>query len=206
MIRYIFLLLWLLPLSVPAQDIDRQLMDAWYLHRNQSADATMYGITQSAYPIALALPLAQWIHGLAAHNPGSIRNGMQTAGALVAATGITYGLKYTLQRRRPYMDHPQYQPYHYDSSPSFPSGHTALAFASATSLSLCYPKWYVIAPAYAWAGAVGYSRIHLGAHYPSDVLAGAITGTLSALASYHLNRWLQQKWKQKTVHHVPVSH
>jgi membrane-associated phospholipid phosphatase len=52
---------------------------------------------------------------------------------------------------------------------SFPSQHTSFAFATATALSLQYRKWWVVVPAYTWAAMVGYSRLYLGQHYPSDV-------------------------------------
>jgi membrane-associated phospholipid phosphatase len=64
-----------------------------------------------------------------------------------------------------------------------------------TSLSVAYPKWYVIAPAYTWAAGVAYSRLALGAHYPSDVLAGAIIGSGSAWLNIKLNQWLNKKSK-----------
>ncbi len=57
---------------------------------------------------------------------------------------------------------------------SFPSGHATTAFALATVLSLWYPKGW-----WAWgalAALVGWSRIVLGSHFPSDVLAGAVLG------------------------------
>ncbi len=79
----------------------------------------------------------------------------------------------------------------------FPSGHTSLAFAIATSLSLKYPKWYVIAPSYVWACSVGYSRMNLGVHYPSDVLAGAVLGAGSAFLTYKLNEWFWKKQNNK---------
>lgn len=63
-------------------------------------------------------------------------------------------------------------------------------FALATSLSLSYPKWYIIVPSYAWAGSVGYSRMDLGVHYPSDVLAGAVIGAGSAWLTYYINKKL----------------
>lgn len=78
-----------------------------------------------------------------------------------------------------------------------PSGHTSTAFATATSLSLAYPKWYVVAPSFVWAGAIGYSRMHLGVHYPSDVLAGAIVGSGSAYLTYKANQWINKKRKKK---------
>jgi undecaprenyl-diphosphatase len=59
---------------------------------------------------------------------------------------------------------------------SFPSGRTSAAFATATYLSLEYLKLYVIVPSYSWASSVGYSRMYLGVHYPSDVLGGMIVG------------------------------
>jgi undecaprenyl-diphosphatase len=63
---------------------------------------------------------------------------------------------------------------------SFPSGHTGAAFLMATVISLAFPLFCV--PVLLWAGSVGFSRIYLGVHYPSDVLAGMILGLLSAQA------------------------
>ena len=67
-----------------------------------------------------------------------------------------------------------------------PSGHTALAFALATSAALEYKKWYVAVPAFLWASAVGYSRMYLGVHYFSDVLTGAAVGVGSAYLARYL--------------------
>lgn len=61
---------------------------------------------------------------------------------------------------------------------SYPSGHSTLAFTVATLLSLGLPlhgPWPFAA--YALAGAVAYSRLHLGVHYPLDILSGATIGT-----------------------------
>ena len=83
-------------------------------------------------------------------------------------------------------------PYSHESSPSFPSGHTASAFALATSLCIKYPKWYVIAPSALWACSVGVSRMNEGVHYPSDVLAGAAIGAGCAIVNIYVNRWLNR--------------
>ena len=80
----------------------------------------------------------------------------------------------------------------YADSPSFPSGHTAAAFSLATSLSITYPKWYVIAPSAVWACGVGFARINQGVHYPSDVVAGAAIGVGCAFANIYINRWLNK--------------
>jgi undecaprenyl-diphosphatase len=64
---------------------------------------------------------------------------------------------------------------------SFPSGHTAAAFVMATLLSYFIPMLAV--PLFTWAILVGFSRIYLGVHYPSDILAGIVVGMLSAFTA-----------------------
>jgi undecaprenyl-diphosphatase len=73
------------------------------------------------------------------------------------------------------------------SSSSFPSGHTASAFAFATAAGSAMPL--LSAPLRALATLVGYSRVHTGVHYPADVLAGAFIGVSAAeLAGRLLDR------------------
>lgn len=61
---------------------------------------------------------------------------------------------------------------------SFPSGHTAGAFVFAILFGHFFPV--VSVPLLIWASLVGYSRIYVGVHYPTDVLAGSILGVLCA--------------------------
>lgn len=70
------------------------------------------------------------------------------------------------------------------TSSSFPSGHTASAFAFAVGASTEVPPLAV--PLLGLAGAVGYSRVHTGVHYPGDVAAGALLGTAIAWSTRKL--------------------
>jgi membrane-associated phospholipid phosphatase len=185
------------------QGLDLELYDELYAHRNQSLDGTANFFSASVYPVAIATPLIQALYGIGSHDYRHAEYALQTTTGLIINTAITYGLKHAINRKRPYVDHPQYTPYEHDSSPSFPSGHSSYAFATATSLSLQYKKWYAVVPAYLWAGGVAYSRIHKGAHYPSDVLVGALVGAGSAYLSYKGNQWLKARWKKKTQQRFP---
>jgi membrane-associated phospholipid phosphatase len=129
-----------------------------------------------------------------------LKNAVAVGSALVVDAALTYSLKKIVNRPRPYVTYPtDIIPYSSESSMSFPSGHTSFAFATATSLSIKYPRWYVIAPSYLWAGAVGYSRMNLGVHYPSDVLAGAMLGAGSAWLTCKVNDWYWQQQGNKPI-------
>ena len=66
---------------------------------------------------------------------------------------------------------------------SFPSGHTGSSFAVASILLLGLPKKYGI-PAMILAALIGFSRLYVGVHYPTDVLCGAIIGIMIACIVY----------------------
>lgn len=142
-----------------------------------------------AVGVPVAMAVAAWIKDDRKLLKDAIYVGTSVAGTFV----VTYGMKYLFDRERPYDRYPdRVHAYSHESSPSFPSGHTATAFALATSLSLKYPKWYVIAPSALWACSVGVSRMNEGVHYPSDVLAGAAIGAGCAVANIYINKWLNQ--------------
>ena len=98
---------------------------------------------------------------------------------------IVWGMKEIIGRKRPLDD--------VVGNPAFPSGHTAYAFAGATLLGARYPKLRI--PLYIGAGLVGVTRIYLGRHYLSDVIAGAAVGTITgALVSRHRGTLLEWRF------------
>ena len=147
------------------------------------------GFSASAYPVSIATPVAVWVDGTIHHDKKTKHKAYEIAGSVIIAAGATEAMKLIFDRQRPYQKYTGVYPHTYEDGRSFPSGHTALAFATATSVSLHYKKWYVVAPAYAWAFGVGYSRLYLGEHYPTDVIGAAVTGAGSAVISH----WISKK-------------
>lgn len=64
---------------------------------------------------------------------------------------------------------------------SFPSGHTSAAFMMATVITYFFP--FLMAPLFCWASLVGFSRVVLGVHFPTDTLMGVVLGVSAALLS-----------------------
>ena len=96
--------------------------------------------------------------------------------AVISTSVIVWGMKQIIGRKRPLDE--------VGDTPAFPSGHTAHAFAGATLLGNRSPKLRI--PLYIGAGLVGITRVYLGRHYPSDVIAGAAVGTITGgLVSHH---------------------
>ena len=111
----------------------------------------------------------------------------------IAATSLTANLliKPFARRRRPdrvRIAVPVHRHVRMPTTQSFPSGHTAAAFAFATSVGHVLPV--AGPPLHALATVVGYSRVHTGVHHPSDTVVGALLGTTVAHGAMHLyDRW-----------------
>lgn len=155
-------------------------------------------ISKSAPYIAVGVPVLIGLHGLIDKDWKAFEDAIYIGTSVIEATVISYGLKYAVDRQRPFERYPD-KIFQRDnpSSASFPSGHTAAAFSLATSLSIKYPKWYVIAPSALWACSVGFARMNQGVHYPSDVLCGAIIGSGCAVANIYINKGLKRLFFSK---------
>jgi membrane-associated phospholipid phosphatase len=164
---------------------------------NPNGDAAMDGFfkTMSYEPavgaIAGGIPAGLLLWGLHKKDKALQNKGLQIGTAFVLNLGATLIIKNAVHRTRPYITYPDLNEKALESTASFPSGHTSVAFQTATSLTLNYPHWEVAVPAYLWASTVAYSRMHLGVHYPTDVLCGALLGAGSAWLTWKVN----QKWR-----------
>lgn len=151
------------------------------------------GLSHSGIILPIGVPTAMGIYALIKKDQPLLKDAVYIGTTVIEALGVTYGLKYAFDRQRPYEKYPgKLNPINPEDSPSFPSGHTAAAFSLVTSLSITYPKWYVIAPSAVWACGVGFARMNQGVHYPSDVLTGAAIGVGCAFANVYINRWLNK--------------
>jgi membrane-associated phospholipid phosphatase len=108
------------------------------------------------------------------------------ASVAVAAGVSNLAVKPLGHRRRPDRDArqvPVARHVRMPASTSFPSGHSAAAFAFATGVGHTLPAAAI--PLHALAALVAYSRVHTGVHFPADVVIGSLIGTVCAQAATH---------------------
>lgn len=111
------------------------------------------------------------------------RSGLRCTAAMLVANAVAQGpMKQFFGRKRPFhdvRDHVVVGKRPIDTS--FPSGHSASSFAAATSLAFAFPQHRRLLLAV--AAGVGFSRVYLGHHYPSDVLGGVFVGVSIGVAA-----------------------
>lgn len=180
-----------------SQNIDINILRDINLNRDKSTDNTFKFITNTSAAFSILAPVLIYSTGLIKHDSILKKQALFIGKTFLINTAITTALKYAVSRERPFNTYPDLDKQSKGGGGSMPSGHTSTAFATATSLSIAFPKWYVIAPSFVWASTVGYSRMHLGVHYPSDVLVGALVGSGSAYLTYKFNKWISKKYNSK---------
>lgn len=157
--------------------VDVAVYDAVASSRTPTLDLTMSASSEAAnrsvvwMAIAGALALTGGRRGRLAAHDGLMAIGLSSA-------TVNLGLKQIASRDCPLRDEvalAQDRWVRMPSSDSFPSGHTASAFAFATAAGQRIPALWL--PLHGLALLVGYSRVHTGVHYPGDVVAGAAVGS-----------------------------
>jgi membrane-associated phospholipid phosphatase len=192
----IFLILLIPAVSLP-QNFDINLLKSINSGETLKSDKYFRFISNSDAYVVFGTPVIMAGAGLIREDDEMVRNACVIAAAAILNVGVTNALKYTIRRDRPWITWPDIVNKSDSDGPSLPSSHTSTAFATATSLSLAYPEWYIIVPSFTYAGTVAYSRMHLGAHYPSDVAAGALVGAGCAYLTFKVNKALQNKNKRR---------
>jgi membrane-associated phospholipid phosphatase len=172
----------------PVQQFDdRVLIDLQNTRTPAQTDVFMF-LTKTYRYGDIGIPAGLFIGGVLGHDQQMRQNSLFVASSTAVSYGLNLLIKTLVKRRRPFTQNINITPVYRAGSYSFPSGHTSSTFATATALSMAYPKWFVIVPAYLWAGSVSYSRMYLGVHYPSDVAGGAVLGVGSALSMSFLKK------------------
>jgi membrane-associated phospholipid phosphatase len=194
MARLILLLLCLAQ-QATAQNWDINLLKS--INRNETSFKNTYleGCASSVNVLSIGAPLTACAIGYFKHNKVLLRDGLYMAGAFFTSALVTQSAKRIINRKRPFASYPFIikRDNNVQDGLSLPSGHAAGAFCTATSLALRYRQWYVVVPAYLYAGSVAWARMYQGVHYPSDVLVGALVGAGCAWLGYYL----QKSWERK---------
>ena len=161
-------------------------------HRTAGADRLAETVRHFGQPEVYATVTAGLlVAGGLAHNPRLTRMGTHLAGALAVAAGVSNSVKLVTGRSRPdnlvSPDNDADDFGLFSGQASWPSGHTAMAFAFATALGDELHEPVARYGLLAAATAVGWSRINDNRHWLSDVAAGAVLGIASA--KFASGRW-----------------
>lgn len=192
-IYFSIILSLMMSLSSYSQSIDLSILKAINKNEMPCWDKTMRITSNSVYPVLVIAPGSLLLTGYIQNDKPMMRNGLKTGLAIGLNFVLTSGLKYSINRPRPFKQYPDDIIQRTDAGKfSFPSGHTSSAFAMATAVTLSTKKWYVAVPSYLYACGVGYSRMRLGVHFPSDVFGGMIVGIGSSLLVWQVDKWIKK--------------
>ncbi|MCX6162335.1 MAG: phosphatase PAP2 family protein [Ignavibacteriae bacterium] len=173
-------------------NIDVRLFRTINNTRNGFSDAVIPITDKTLLPVSIVLPLGLIGIGRAGNNYYDENTGVLLMLSEITSTAVTFGMKTLIKRERPSVTLRNVHVNRGNSLTdrySFPSGHTSMAFSIATSLTLRYTdKPAIIAGSFFYAVIIGYGRIYLGVHYPSDVFAGALIGAGSAALIFSLRK------------------
>jgi membrane-associated phospholipid phosphatase len=168
-----------------AESVDVALYAAIAQTPTPALDRAMARLSHSADYSRLSLASAA-VLAVTGRRDGRRAAASGLASVAVAASFVNLGVKPLGRRRRPdraLEQVPLARHVRMPSSTSFPSGHSAAAFAFATGVGHVLPAAAI--PLHGLAAVVAYSRVHTGVHYPGDIVAGALLGTMLAQVTAH---------------------
>ena len=131
--------------------------------------------------LAYGLPMLILVVGLLRQRRVLIYKAITLILIVLVADYSALALKNIFHRRRAYDVYDGISKWSDGGNFSFPSGHTTQAAAMAAGLFLLFPEWRYRSIVLVWAALVGFSRVYLGVHYPSDVIGAALLSFLIAL-------------------------
>jgi membrane-associated phospholipid phosphatase len=183
---FIALLLCVYLPNTRAQNWEMRYLRHLESKRTPTKTKIMLGLSHTVPAIPIATPASLFVTSLVNKDMRLRQISITGTIGLAVIVAETYALKALIKRPRPYVKYPDFTASSSEKTYSMPSGHTSTAFYTATWLTLEYPKWYIAAPSFLWAGMVAHSRNQLGVHYPTDILVGAALGSLTAWGVWKL--------------------
>ncbi len=156
--------------------LDKKISEVFVNATRRSRLLTFFASIGASHVIWLVLGMAyatSWYHSGADTGPEKVR---ALTVFLVLAWLLTLILEYLFRRHRPFEHGPKPLIEMLLKTPSFPSGHATISFAIASAMYFVDAtlfSWYVAAAVF-----ISLSRVAVGVHYLSDVIAGAVVGTL----------------------------
>jgi membrane-associated phospholipid phosphatase len=164
------------------QRMDEDILEKLAAGRTDGQTPFWRFISNANNCVNAGIPAGMLLTGFIENNAQTKQNALYIAASTATSYLLDHIIKKLVKRPRPFITDIRLVPVYRPGAYSFPSGHASSSFGAVTALSRAYPKWYVIAPSFLWAASVGYSRMYLGVHNPSDVAAGAVLGAGTAFA------------------------
>jgi undecaprenyl-diphosphatase len=169
---------WISEIRAQTVALDRAVSEAVEGTATPDLDRVLVRLSEAANGSRLWLATAGVI-ALVGGRRGRRAAAEAVASIALASAANNLAVKSMARRRRPEARHGQVLPsrrVRRPTSPSFPSGHAASAFAFASTMGEEVPLTW--GPLHVAACLVAYARVHTGVHYPSDVVAGALLGAM----------------------------